>query len=61
MSDKKIFYLYRKSTDTEDRQVRSLADQLAELRELARKEQVDVVDIFIEKKTAKVPWQAYFC
>src|ERR1035437_1418629 len=52
---RKFFIYTRKSTDTEDRQVRSLADQLAELRELARKEQLDVVDVFIEKKTAKGP------
>ncbi len=55
MSDKKYFIYTRKSTDTEDRQVRSLADQLSELRELARKEQLEVVDTFIEKQTAKVP------
>ncbi len=55
MSDKKYFIYTRKSTDTEDRQVRSLADQLSELRELAKKEQLEVVDIFIEKQTAKTP------
>ena len=55
MSNKKYFIYTRKSTDTEDRQVRSLADQLSELRELARKEQLEVVDTFIEKQTAKVP------
>ena len=55
MSDKKYFIYARKSTDTEDKQVRSLADQLAELRELARKEQLEVVDVFIEKQTAKIP------
>ena len=60
MSDKKYFIYTRKSTDTEDRQVRSLADQLAELRELARKEQLEVVDIFIEKQTAKIPGRPIF-
>ena len=35
---KKFFIYARKSTDSEDRQVRSIADQLAELRELAKKE-----------------------
>ena len=54
-SSRKFFIYTRKSTDTEDRQVRSLADQLAELRELARKEQLEVVDVFIEKQTAKIP------
>ena len=60
MSEKKYFIYTRKSTDTEDRQVRSLADQLSELRELARKEQLDVVDVFIEKQTAKVPGRPVF-
>ena len=60
MSEKKYFIYTRKSTDTEDRQVRSLADQLSELRELARKEQLDVVDTFIEKQTAKVPGRPVF-
>ena len=43
MSEKKFFIYTRKSTGTEDRQVRSLADQLAELRELAKKEQLEIV------------------
>jgi site-specific DNA recombinase len=60
MSDKKYFIYTRKSTDTEDKQVRSLADQLAELRELARKEQLEVVDVFIEKQTAKIPGRPIF-
>src|ERR1035437_4565807 len=60
MSDKKYFIYTRKSTDTEDRRVRSLADQLAELRELAKKEQLDVVDVFIEKQTAKIPGRPIF-
>ena len=60
MSEKKYFIYTRKSTDTEDRQVRSLADQLSELRELAKKEQLDVVDVFIEKQTAKTPGRPIF-
>ena len=60
MSNKKYFIYTRKSTDTEDRQVRSLADQLSELRELAKKEQLDVVDVFIEKQTAKTPGRPIF-
>ena len=59
-SSRKFFIYTRKSTDTEDRQVRSLADQLAELRELARKEQLEVVDVFIEKQTAKIPGRPIF-
>ena len=57
---RKFFIYTRKSTDTEDRQVRSISDQLAELKELAVKEQIDVVDIFVEKQTAKVPGRPVF-
>ena len=60
MSETKYFMYTRKSTDTEDRQVRSLADQLSELRELAKRENLDVIDIFIEKQTAKVPGRPVF-
>ena len=57
---KKFFIYTRKSTDTEDRQVRSISDQLAELKELAVKEQIEVVDIFVEKQTAKTPGRPVF-
>ena len=57
---KKYFIYARKSTDDKDHQIRSLPDQLAELRELARKEQIDVVDVFIEKQTAKIPGRPIF-
>ena len=55
------FFLYaRKSTDDEERQVLSIEAQLAELREHARKESLDVVHEFVETKTAKVPGRAVF-
>ncbi|MBI2020880.1 recombinase family protein [Candidatus Giovannonibacteria bacterium] len=57
---KKFFIYTRKSTDTEDRQVRSIADQLAELRELAKKELLEIVDVFVEKQTAKIPGRPVF-
>src|SRR3990167_2339910 len=57
---RKFFIYPRKSTDTEDRQVRSISDQLAELKELAAKEQIEVVDIFVEKQTAKAPGRPVF-
>src|SRR3989337_3741975 len=61
MNQTKKFFIYtRKSTDTEDRQVRSIADQLAELRELAKKEQLEIVDVFVEKQTAKIPGRPIF-
>jgi len=57
---RKFFIYTRKSTDTEDRQVRSISDQLAELKLLAIKEDIDVIDIFVEKQTAKVPGRPVF-
>ena len=57
---KKFFIYTRKSTDDKDRQVRSISDQLAELKELAVKEQIEVVDIFVEKQTAKIPGRPVF-
>jgi len=61
MNHTRKFFIYtRKSTDTEDRQVRSISDQLAELKELARKENIDIVDVFVEKQTAKTPGRPVF-
>jgi len=57
---RKFFIYTRKSTDDKDRQVRSISDQLAELKELAVKEQIEVVDIFVEKQTAKAPGRPVF-
>src|SRR3989344_9515668 len=56
----KFFIYARKSTDTEDRQVRSIDDQLAELRELAKKENLEVIDTLVEKQTAKIPGRPIF-
>ncbi len=61
MNHTRKFFIYtRKSTDTEDRQVRSISDQLAELKSLALKEDIEVVDIFVEKQTAKAPGRPVF-
>src|SRR3989344_509835 len=57
---KKFFIYTRKSTDDKDRQVRSISDQLSELKELALKEQLEVVDVFVEKQTAKIPGRPVF-
>ena len=57
---KKFFLYARKSTDTEERQVRSIDDQIAELKELAKKENIKIVKIFIEKQTAKEPGRPVF-
>jgi DNA invertase Pin-like site-specific DNA recombinase len=55
------FFLYaRKSTDVEDKQVRSIEDQIAELRAFAKQESLEIVDIFIEKQSAKIPGRPIF-
>ena len=57
---KKFFIYTRKSTDDKDRQVRSISDQLSELKDLALKEQLEVADVFVEKQTAKIPGRPVF-
>jgi len=55
------YFLYlRKSTDEEDRQVLSLEAQLHEAKEFAEREGLEVVETFVEKKTAKVPGREVF-
>ncbi len=55
------YYLYaRKSTDDEDRQILSIESQLNELREYAQRENLFVMEEFIETKTAKKPGRAIF-
>jgi len=55
------FFLYcRKSTDVEDKQVLSIEAQITELREFAKRENLQIVEVFIEKQTAKVPGRPIF-
>ena len=55
------YFLYaRKSTDEEDRQILSLDSQLHELREFAQKENLSIVEEFVEAKTAKEPGRRFF-
>jgi len=55
------YYIYiRKSTDEEDRQVLSLEAQMTELREFAEREKLEIIETFIEKKTAKIPGREVF-
>ena len=60
MNPIKLFLYARKSTDDLSRQVRSIDDQLAELRELARKEHLTVVEELVERQTAKKPGRPIF-
>ena len=55
------YFLYaRKSTDVEDKQVRSIEDQLAVLRALAKTEGLNIAQEFIEKQSAKIPGRPVF-
>ncbi len=50
----------RKSTDNEERQVLSIEAQLAELREFAAKEKLEIIASLCEAKTAKEPGRTVF-
>ena len=56
----RYFMYLRKSINDEDRQIRSIPDQLIELRELARKEELEVVDVLEERQSAKVKGRPVF-
>ena len=55
------FFLYvRKSTDIEDKQILSIEAQITELRAFAKQNNLDVVEEFIEKQSAKIPGRPIF-
>ena len=56
----KYFLYCRKSTDVEDKQVLSIESQLAELRDLAKRENLNIADEYIEKRSAKMPGRPTF-
>ena len=55
------YILYcRKSTDEKDKQVLSIEAQIAELKEFAIREKLEIVATFSESKTAKIPGRLIF-
>ena len=55
------FFLYaRKSTDIEDKQVRSIEDQITELRAFAKQEDLEIIEELVEKQSAKIPGRPIF-
>ena len=55
------YFLYaRKSTDVEDKQILSIEAQLSELRELAKRENLNIAEEFVEKRSAKIPGRPIF-
>ena len=61
MNEQHKFFLYaRKSTDVEDKQVLSIEAQITELRAFAKQNNLNVIDTFIEKQSAKIPGRPIF-
>ena len=56
----KYFIYCRKSSDAEDRQVLSIESQLQELRDYASQNNLEVVKVFTESRTAKEPGRPIF-
>ncbi|MEX1087184.1 MAG: recombinase family protein, partial [Candidatus Paceibacterota bacterium] len=56
----KYFLYARKSTEDDDKQVMSIEAQLFELREFARKENLEILTEFQESKSAKTPGREQF-
>jgi len=59
-SPQKFFLYARKSTDVEDKQILSIEAQLAELRDFAKRENLLVVEEFVEKQSAKIQGRPVF-
>ena len=56
----KYFLYARKSTEDDDKQVMSIESQIFELREFARKENLEILEEFQESKSAKTPHRPIF-
>ena len=61
ITQKLIYFLYvRKSTDVEDKQVLSIAAQITELKDFAARMGIYIIEVVIEKQTAKKPGRPKF-
>src|SRR3989338_802427 len=50
------YFIYaRKSSESDEKQVQSIDDQIKAMEEIARREGFDVIDIYKEAKSAKEP------
>jgi DNA invertase Pin-like site-specific DNA recombinase len=57
LNKKQIFFLYaRKSSESEDRQVQSIEDQISHLETLAKSLNIEIKEILKESKSAKEPY-----
>ncbi|MCF7831741.1 MAG: recombinase family protein [Candidatus Pacebacteria bacterium] len=59
-NNNKYFMYCRKSTDTEDKQVQSIPDQIRELKKIAQEYDLEIIEIFQESKSAKDPKRPIF-
>jgi DNA invertase Pin-like site-specific DNA recombinase len=58
---KQGYFLYcRKSTEAEDRQVLSIDSQIAELKQLAERQNLSIVEVLTEARSAKAPGRPVF-
>src|SRR3989344_5151416 len=58
--EQKFFLYARKSTDVEDKQVLSIEAQLQELRDYAKRENIEISAEIVEKESAKIPGRPMF-
>ncbi len=56
----KYFLYARKSTEDEERQIMSIEAQLTELVEYAKREGIEIIEQFVESKSAKKPGREIF-
>src|SRR3989344_9515374 len=56
----KYFLYARKSTESEDRQVASIGAQISELEKLAQQDNLNIINIFSESRSAKAPGRPIF-
>ena len=59
--DNQRYFIYvRKSSEGEERQARSIGDQLAEIREVVHRQNLNVVGSFEESQSAKTKGRPFF-
>ena len=51
----KYFLYARKSSESEDRQVASIQSQIDVLKDVAKRENLEIIDVLFESKSAKAP------
>ena len=50
----------RKSTESEDRQAKSIGSQIDEMQKMAERENLNIVEVLQESKSAKAPGRPVF-